>query len=372
MELGRATLAERLFTLETIDWGFVRPRRPGDRLLAYAQSQWMCEYLVERFGYDILHNMLVAYRDGKTQQQAFAELTGHTTEEFDQAFRAWATGQVASWNLPIGKPITTEAAKAKLSPDPTPAELADLALAQLHARKTREAEDSARVALEKDPDNVAALGVLGLIACMRLDDDNAPGDKAGHKAQAVAYLTRVAKLDPNNAAAPKLLGQVALEYGTEDEAIQWLNRLKAVCPRDPAGYRGLAGIYLDREQPDKALPEMLHLARTRDDDIKLPIHVADIYEQKGEPQQARFWLLQANHLDPFNDTVRARLAALCLELDDHDEAIFQYRMAAALSPEKAPHFAGLADAYRKAGKTGKARDAERTAAKLRARAGTGN
>ncbi|MFH0983041.1 MAG: tetratricopeptide repeat protein, partial [Planctomycetota bacterium] len=49
-----ASLADRvrrdeLFTLESIDWGFMRPRREDDRQVAYAQSEWMCEYLVERF-----------------------------------------------------------------------------------------------------------------------------------------------------------------------------------------------------------------------------------------------------------------------------------------------------------------------------------
>ena len=71
--LADAVRRDRLFTLESIDWGFIRPRRKDDRQLAYAQSEWMCEYLVERFGYDILNGMLSRFRRGETQAHVFAE-----------------------------------------------------------------------------------------------------------------------------------------------------------------------------------------------------------------------------------------------------------------------------------------------------------
>ena len=46
-QLADAARRDTLFTLESIDWGFIRPKRPGDRQMAYAQSEWMCEYIVE-------------------------------------------------------------------------------------------------------------------------------------------------------------------------------------------------------------------------------------------------------------------------------------------------------------------------------------
>ena len=72
MELAAAVRQDQLFTLETIDWGFIRPRKSGDRAQAYAQSEWMIEYIAERYGEGAVGRLLKAFRDGLNQKEAFA------------------------------------------------------------------------------------------------------------------------------------------------------------------------------------------------------------------------------------------------------------------------------------------------------------
>ena len=102
--LADAVRQDRLFTLESLDWGFMRPKRPTDRTLAYAQSEWMCEYLIERFGYGVVQDMLRLYREGKTQPQVLAERLQTDSQTLHQDFRGWARKQVEQWGFDLSPP----------------------------------------------------------------------------------------------------------------------------------------------------------------------------------------------------------------------------------------------------------------------------
>jgi Flp pilus assembly protein TadD len=86
-----------LFTMDKLTWGFVRPRRPIDRQLAYAQSFWMCRYLVETYGRDSMLQILARFKAGRTQDQAFPDVLHKTTGQFYAEFVEWAKGQIATW-----------------------------------------------------------------------------------------------------------------------------------------------------------------------------------------------------------------------------------------------------------------------------------
>ena len=82
----------------------MRPRRPTDRQLAYAQSEWMVEYLVQRFGYDVLPKMLEAFRRGSSQEVVFREAVGIETAAFDADFAAWARTEAGDWGFDLTHP----------------------------------------------------------------------------------------------------------------------------------------------------------------------------------------------------------------------------------------------------------------------------
>ena len=77
------------------------PRRPTDRHLAYAQSEWICEYLVETHGYEILNKMVKRFREGQMQRDIIPELTGLSVQELHEAFVDWAREQASTWGLPL-------------------------------------------------------------------------------------------------------------------------------------------------------------------------------------------------------------------------------------------------------------------------------
>ena len=95
--LYHAVTKKELFSMEQLTWAFVRPKRPMDRTLAYAQSWWVCEYIGEKWGQDMLLKMMDAFKGGKTQEQVFPELLGMSTMSFSEEFFAWAEKKVAGW-----------------------------------------------------------------------------------------------------------------------------------------------------------------------------------------------------------------------------------------------------------------------------------
>ena len=95
--LYEASNKDGLFDLNQLTWAFVRPKRPIDRSLAYAQSGWLCRYLVDTYGMETILLMLNDFRDGKTQDQSFPARTGRTSGEVFADFKAWAKKQADTW-----------------------------------------------------------------------------------------------------------------------------------------------------------------------------------------------------------------------------------------------------------------------------------
>ncbi|MGH7179343.1 MAG: tetratricopeptide repeat protein [Tepidisphaeraceae bacterium] len=95
--LYAAVKNDELFTLQKLTWAFIRPRRPTDRQLGYAQSFWICSYIEQRYGHEAILKMLDGAKSGLSQDEIFPKVLGRSTSEFESDFFAWAKQQVAGW-----------------------------------------------------------------------------------------------------------------------------------------------------------------------------------------------------------------------------------------------------------------------------------
>jgi cellulose synthase operon protein C len=86
-----------LFDLDSLTWAFVRPRRPIDRQLAYAESSWICQYIEETYGHAAILRMLAEFRSGHTQDEVFQNALKIDEGKFFDAFCKWCGVQIASW-----------------------------------------------------------------------------------------------------------------------------------------------------------------------------------------------------------------------------------------------------------------------------------
>ena len=110
--LSTAFNDDGLFPLDGLTWGFVRPRKPTDRSLAYAQSWFVCQYVVERWGEEKLQAMLPEFAAGGREAAVWRDVLGIELPQFDRDFHEWMRGQVASWGrLPEQKEAYVTAAK---------------------------------------------------------------------------------------------------------------------------------------------------------------------------------------------------------------------------------------------------------------------
>jgi tetratricopeptide (TPR) repeat protein len=270
--LVAATRANQLLPIKELDWGFIRPKRAGDRSLAYAQSEWVMEYVIETKGYETVVKMLRGFRDGLSQAEVFEKVVGVKEKDFDDGFRQWARVTVKKWGFnPNPPPDYAQAQKAaKDKPDDADAQ-ANFAVALYYRGDLRAAETVAKKALERNGQNTRALGVLAIALAARNAHD-----------EAIAAAKKLEQLDHTTHFAPKVLAQCYIARKNWADAIPALELLQQRQPLDSYSYEELAKIYNQLGQPEKALPNLIHLHRHTMTDPKYARQIAEIYRAMNQ------------------------------------------------------------------------------------------
>lgn len=325
----------RLYPVKSLSWGFIRPSRRGARSLAYAQSEWIFEYIVETKGYETIVKMLKAFRNGWPQEKVFKEFLGCSEQEFDKQFARWAKKQIIAWGFdPHPTPSLTQAAKlAKQRPNSSEAQV-DLARALLARGAIKRAELQARRALEIDPTNARALAVLGVIQLRRRKYDDA-----------IKIAKELEKINPRSHIAAKIMAECELAKKRWKSAIEALEKYKERLPLDPYAYKKLANLYLQLGQMKKALPNLIELHRRTMRDSKYARQIAEIYRTLNEPDKAIYYYREVLHINPYDTGAYKMLTGLCLNKRRYTEAISAANSLCLLEPENAGAWTQLAMVY---------------------------
>ncbi|MFQ5461799.1 MAG: tetratricopeptide repeat protein [Phycisphaerae bacterium] len=348
--LAEAARRNELFTLESINWGFIRPRKPTDRQMAYAQSEWMCEYIVERFGYDVLNKMLARFRDMKTPRQVFVEILGVEPEAFTSDFVAWARKQVQAWGFDMTPPEDADALREAVQEHQEDAALwGRLARAEFDAASIDTAVEAARQAIKLDPKNADGLEVYCSALVMAMEQMPTAEERADYYDELLKSLPSLAEAAPDNWTAPKYLAEIYLAREQYDKAIEPLTRLQRLCPADPASWRGLAGVYLERDDWDAARAQLLELARLDENDAEVRSQLGRIFRHRDAPEEARYWYRQSLFIDPFSVSTNVAYADLTMQMGDRETAFRTYRLLTLLSPDDVSFLEKAALAAVKAG-----------------------
>ncbi len=265
MQVAFAEAMERdqVLPLATFDKGFTDPETVA---LAYYQASLVVSHIVERFGQERLRALLVAYGEGLDTPAAVSRALGVELDALQASFTTAIGAQFASLRKAFEPPpdgelagVTSAEALGELAakyPGSYPVQIAlgdaladagetDAAIAAfgraaelvpwvtgdeaprakivklaLAAGNTGAAADALERQLQSDPDNVDAARQLALL----LDDPESP--------RALAAWTRVADLDPFDAAAAATLGRHALASGDATNAARWFRTALAANPKD--------------------------------------------------------------------------------------------------------------------------------------------
>ena len=350
--LVAATRTGRLLSVEDLDWGFIRPKRRGDRMLAYAQSEWMLDYIIRSRGFDRIGKMLGAFGEGKDQPTVFREVLGVTEKAFDKEFRAWAKREIQVWGYdPDPLPTVKAAAPAAKHRPNDPEAQAKYALALFLAGKQHlgAAERSARRALKFNAEHVLALRVLANVHLQRKN-----------YVEALASAARLESIDPTNKTAPRVLAECFLARREWAKAIGALELLKSRHPMHSYSYEKLADLYIQIGMPDLALPNLVYLHKHTMDDPQYARRIAEIYRAMGKRDQALEWFRQVMYINPYEVSAHRGVAAIYLRSKRFDRALEAARGLVELAPKDAETWTFLGTIRYRVGK------ADRDVAQLRA------
>lgn len=325
--LRNAYEADELFDLSEINLGFIRPRRPQDRALAYAQGHWMYEFIVSRWGHRAPLELMDLYAAGRREAEAMREVLGAGPAEFFHAFRPWAEAQMESWGMRLGAGVPS---------------IRELLTREAGAEETGRLE--LRAALERALDETAWGAVAGSAeraewqpALPRPDD---------------AMIARWLEEYPDHPDILEIAVKRALA-GNEDPApdmVPLLERYAAARPVDPMPHKLLARLYLSGRVAgagaDAAIAHLEFLDAREQRSSAYAIELARRYAASQQLDKAVAKARRAVVVAPFDASNRELLAGIAIQAGDFDLAIRSVEALITIEPDREIHRRRL-DAVRK-------------------------
>jgi tetratricopeptide (TPR) repeat protein len=220
--------------LEDLNAAFTHARNEAQLMAAYYGSSQAVEYLIARFGFEVVPRMLRAWGEGKRTAEVFQSVLGSDVETIDRAFRAELESRLSKkyardLRIDLARFDDLDAlSKAAAAAGAPLAKHAALALGLAVAERAEEAQKKAREVLAKDPHSALARFTLVHLALVRSDVKRGAEElrlmfKAGHdgyqlrlllarcldkqakREEAMAELEAAIRIDPERPEAHELI-----------------------------------------------------------------------------------------------------------------------------------------------------------------------
>lgn len=275
--LAGAYEAEALFDFEQINIAFVRPRKPTDRSLAYAQGHWMYEYIIERWGNAAPLSLMDLYASGVREPQAFQQVLGLSREEFLAAFKEWAGAKLRGWGM---------------------------------------------LATDEQP---------GIPTLLSRDAAEEPTPE---------LVGRWLAEQPGNPAVLEAAVQQREEAGggrITDADVDLCERYARARPVDPRPHRLLAAYWLDAADGARAAPHLEWLDAREQSTAVYATELARIYATGGDFSRATAKAARAVQIAPYDARTREFAATIALRAKDPDVAERHIRALVLLEPDRPVH-----------------------------------
>ena len=283
---------------------FVRPKYPNQVVFAYFQGGLICEYVIDKFGFEKINQMLRAYGEAKTDAQVFQEQLGMSLEDFDKAFKEYA--RVKTYDF--GKAVDFSA----------------MSRMNVHTMAEPKESDKGKKGEEEGETEINIQSFVGGVI----------GDAPGEPKDFIGKLRQ----------ASKLRGEK--KY---DEAIKAAEEAKAMLPpytEDGNPYELLASIYEERGDKAKATAELMTWRENRGRHPEAFIKLADLLHDAGRKKEAVQVLEDLLQVAMYDIRIHQKLGDWSIELNDYAAAARAFQGVLALNPpDKAEAHYKLATAY---------------------------
>ena len=351
--------ADRLPSLRLMNRAFTRARSAVEMMTAYYASSQVVAYLVERFDFDRVVEMLRAWGRGLSTSEVFQQVLGETIESIDSGFRDQIQRRLSSrrseFVVDLDRYRDLERIRNESEGDAEDAsKRAALALAYLVAGNATQAESVATEVVERDAQEPLARFVLARVAL-----------SAGRWSQAEEHV-RVLVAAGRDGYDLRLMW--ARSAAQRRDAVQVRRQLEAA-----------AQIDADRAPAWQGLLELSERTNDRDLQLRALTRLVDIDQHDPTPALALLRQLEQRedwgelvrrgesmiYLDPLGAAPHALLAEAYLKTGRPQEALFEFESALLSNPEsEARLHLGRARALQALGRTQEARAAANEASAI--------
>ncbi len=332
--LARRAAAGKLFGLDTINMGFVRPASGDDWTLAYCQAKLYADYMVATYGDDAPAKMLSAYAANLDTRRALLHCFGVEQAAFEKGYRQYIDALVAGLKFgETSQPPNLAELERAVKDDPQNADLlAQLAYAHMQRGAVPQARESALAAQKIEPKQQLAAYVMARVYLSIGDTDQAVKlledalDEQAPQENALALLAALKSKAKDHAEAERLY---ALGEKHFPHADKWL--------------KALARVYLEAGDTPKLTDALARLAEMDSDDLTLRKKLAQLAIDRKDFSAATRWATESLYIDVMDAEVHALLARVLAERQVRDRAIEEYETAIRLDSKQLAWRLGLAE-----------------------------
>jgi len=244
----RSLASGEMRPVSELDRGFSSPRHPGEVIESYYQASLVFEVIEERHGFPAIVEMLRAYRDGASNEEAFERALGVRLEDFDREFDDFLQDRFAAALASVGGESGPPTPMAQLGTPPDIATLEAevarnprrfgprmaLGTALFGDDRLAEAAEHFRVALELFPQYGGPDGAhwyLGRI-----------GQSQGDAASAIRHYQALLRLNESHYDARLALAEVLRAADDDAGAAETLRNLAHIHPYEIDDHERLAAL----------------------------------------------------------------------------------------------------------------------------------
>jgi tetratricopeptide (TPR) repeat protein len=230
-EAIRAIKENKLLPIAQLDRGFIRPSYPAQVVVSYFQAGRICDFIVSKWGYNKLLEMMHAFAQSKPTPEVVEQQLGMKPEEFDKQFLAWLSEKTKKTVDNFAEWRKRMKGLSEMPP----------------STKADEIIKEGGQLIDLYPDFVESGSVYELVAAAHVEKKD--------KAAEMSVLERYSKVGGRNPAVLKKLATLQEEAGKKQDAARTLERLIYVYPLDEELHRRLGDLYMAEGKTPAAIRE---------------------------------------------------------------------------------------------------------------------
>ncbi len=320
--------ADQLFDLDSINYGFARPKSRADWTLAYCQAEIYVEFLVHRFGDDAISKMLDAYGENMDTATALKTRFDIEKSQFEKEYLGFLENLVDE--TPDATPKTTSFAELQrqVAEDPdNPRRNAELALAHLNRNSKPKARQLAQRAVKKQAGHPLACYVLARLY-LSIGDT-----KLAVKVLSDSLDSDEGKKKPDQRVLA-LLGAIQYKAGKFADAAELYRKGQQFHPHPDKWHQALARVYLKSNQKKPLRATLVKLANVDTDNVLVVKKLAELAMEEKELEEAGKWALRGLRINVRDADLHATLAQSMATGQEYEKAIVEYEYALSLAANR--------------------------------------